>query len=121
MANFKFCYKCKTNVEKGTKHYCSKDKKKVKDKEIHSYRWQKKREFIINLDGGYCQRCFVKYGDVNTSDLTVHHIKSREHYPELTYEDSNLVTVCMTCNNQLGTKDKLDFNWSREEYQPRIG
>ena len=60
-----------------------------------------------------CQRCFIKYKIITCDDLTVHHILSRKHYPELIFEDENLICLCSTCNKQLGTKDKLDFEWDK--------
>ena len=84
-----------------------------KNKEIQSaltsQRWKRKRKHIINRDGGVCQRCLHKYGIVNSEELQVHHIKPRIKYPELIYEDSNLVTLCKTCNLQIGTSEQLDF------------
>ena len=68
------------------------------DKFLRSTAWYNKRRKIIQRDNGYCQRCFYKYGILETERLQVHHIKSRLHYPELKMEDSNLITVCQTCN-----------------------
>ncbi|WP_009968574.1 HNH endonuclease, partial [Bacillus subtilis] len=56
-----------------------------------------------------CQRCLIKYSIVNSSELQVHHIKPRIDYPELMFEESNLITLCKTCNLQLGTSGELDF------------
>lgn len=83
-----------------------------KDLEIYTRRWQSKRKYIINRDGGICQRCLIKYNIVNSSQLQVHHIKPRVKYPELIYEDSNLICICGTCNKQLGIKEELDFEWT---------
>lgn len=70
---------------------------------------------IIKRDGFLCMRCFIKYNIINSEELTVHHILSRKNYPELMFEDSNLICLCSTCNKQLGTKDKLDFEWTAKE------
>lgn len=45
----------------------------------------------------------------------MHHIKSRKNFPELMFDDENLITLCKTCNLQLGTKDKLDFEIRNKE------
>ena len=79
---------------------------------IHTKEWRKKRKQILERDRHLCQRCLIKYNILNTSQPTVHHIKSRKNHPELAFEDSNLMCLCDTCNKQLGTKDKLDFEWS---------
>lgn len=78
---------------------------------LNTSRWRKKRVEIIKRDSGYCQRCWIKYHIINDTEIQVHHIKSRYNYPELTFEDNNLITLCKTCNIQLGTNDKLDFRW----------
>ncbi|MFP7230016.1 HNH endonuclease [Bacillus altitudinis] len=75
---------------------------------------------IIERDGGYCQRCMIKYNIITTDKLQVHHIMSHEHYPELKWNESNLATLCRTCNAQLGTKDKLDFNFEIGKEDERI-
>lgn len=85
------------------------------DKFLRSTTWYNKRRKVIQRDKGYCQRCYYKFGIIETDRLQVHHIKSRLNFPELKLEESNLITVCQTCNLQLGTKDKLDFNWELKE------
>lgn len=116
----KFCVRCGRIVKNG-ECACSKRKEltitKEKQKEdckngIHSVRWRKKRVYIIKRDKGLCQRCLIKYNILNGSNLSVHHIKPRIDYPELMYEDDNLITLCMTCNLQLGTTGELDFDYT---------
>lgn len=101
--------------------YCRKERdrkrqedyrKEREDKSLNTKRWRKLREYIISRDGGYCQRCWIKYGIINTECLEVNHIKSRLHFPELTWDEDNLVTLCHTCNAQMGTSDTLDFDWT---------
>lgn len=99
-------------------HYYPKSQIKEKSettKKLQYKKWRDKREQILKRDKRLCQRCKIKYGILNFDNLQVHHIKSREHYPELMYEDSNLITVCQTCNLQLGTKDVLDFDFEAPE------
>lgn len=97
---------------------CSSMKKMVAKKKVSSSinilntnRWKKKRAFIKERDGHFCQRCWTLHGIVNTKRLEVHHIKNRRDYPELAFEDSNLITLCKTCNLQLGAAVELDFEW----------
>lgn len=61
-----------------------------------------------------CQRCLNKFNLITTQELEVHHIKSRLNYPELAWDDDNLICICATCNKSLGTKDKLDFKWNKK-------
>ena len=120
----KICARCGKIIGEGTQCSCKqstftqpRQKKKTEKDEIHTTRWRNKRALIIKRDGYMCMRCFIKYKIINVDDLTVHHIKSRKNHPELTYEDSNLICLCSTCNKQLGTKDKLDFEWDAERYR----
>lgn len=114
----KVCVRCGKILEVGTKctcsHYYPKSQKKEKketEKALSRKRWKDKRERILRRDKHFCQRCRIKYGIMNFENLQIHHIKSREHYPELMYEDDNLITLCKSCNIQMGTNDKLDFKW----------
>lgn len=90
------------------KEYYKKNKESLK--ELTSKRWRDLRKSIILRDGGYCQRCFIKFGVINDKSLQVHHIKPRVEYPELMYDEDNLICLCKTCNLQLGVKGILDFD-----------
>lgn len=79
------------------------------NKLIKTARWVKKRQAIIDLDGGFCQRCFYKFGIINHHKLQVHHIKPRFENPNLIFEDENLITLCKDCNLELGVAETLDF------------
>jgi len=83
-------------------------------KVMKSVKWKRFRKNIINRDGAACQRCLIKYNIINSDNLQVHHIKPRSEYPELTFEPENCITLCKTCNLQLGTKDELDFKTTIE-------
>lgn len=118
MNRYKFCNRCGKKIEYNKTcpcHNYNKDKQKYyyNNKEEHKFLnskiWKNKRSFIIERDGHKCIRCFEKYGKINAKELQVHHIKSRRDYPDLRLEDDNLLTLCKTCNLQLGTSNKLDF------------
>lgn len=91
------------------------EENKERDSFRYSTKWRKLRQVILRRDNFHCQRCLIKYGIVNIESLEVHHIKSRINYPELIWEKSNLITMCKTCNLQLGTNDKLDFPFDYEQ------
>ena len=120
----KICGRCGKFIGEGTQCSCKRTaftqsrttKSKEKDK-IHSTEWRAKRLQIIKRDNFMCMRCFIKYKIITTDDLTVHHILSRKHHPELMFEDDNLICLCATCNKQLGTKDNLDFEWDASKYK----
>lgn len=127
MARKKICNYCQKLVDEN--HVCHKKSNKQynkykrdyykKNKEIvapiMSYKWKKFRKFILERDNQMCQRCYAKYGIINSDELQAHHIKSRINYPELMYDENNVITVCKTCNLQLGTSDKLDFEWQNDK------
>lgn len=77
-------------------------------------RWRRKRDDIKERDGYFCQRCWSKYNLRTNDTLEVHHIKSYRDFPELAFDDNNLITICHCCNMQLGNSNKLDFEWNRE-------
>lgn len=79
-------------------------------KQLHSRKWRKFRKDIIRLDNGFCQRCLYKYGIYNHNNLEVHHIKPREEFPELVFDEDNVITLCKTCNLELGLNG-IDFDW----------
>lgn len=113
----RICNKCGEIIRDG-KCKCGsfktiKAKKEIKNTErvLYTARWQKKRNYIKARDGYYCQRCFHKLGILKAEELEVHHIKNRIDYPELTFEDSNLITICGDCNKFYRGKNELDFEW----------
>lgn len=118
------CSKCGERYEVGAKHVCKKQKnitylnfnnESRADDIIHSRKWKKLRLKVLQRDKYLCQRCLLKYHHYNADRLTVHHIIARIHSPELGFSPRNLITLCQTCNNQLGTQDYLDFDWNAEE------
>lgn len=80
---------------------------------VHTKRWQNTRREIIVADGGECQRCRIIFNRHESNDLQVHHIKPRTQFPELTFVNDNLITLCRICNLTLG-ENGLDFDWTPE-------
>lgn len=99
---------CRTNDSRNEyqRNYYEKNKDILKP--LNSVRWKKLRVLVIKRDNGCCQRCLIKFGIITSTNLQVHHIKPRIDYPELIFEESNLITTCKTCNLQIGLKE-LDF------------
>lgn len=129
----KICRYCNKVVEDN--HICSKNEKKQQYNkykreyyqnnkemilELTSAKWRRFRKIIISRDNHMCQRCLLKYGLINGENLEVHHIKPRVEYPELMYEEKNVITLCKTCNLQLGTTPSLDFDWENPEIELKI-
>ena len=83
-------------------------------KELTSQKWRNYRKMIILRDGGICQRCKYLLGINNSDNLEIHHIKPRIKYPELMYDDNNVITLCKQCNDHLGLNG-LDFDWKPQQ------
>ena len=61
-------------------------------------KWKKKRLNILRRDNYLCLEC-KKYGRRREAE-TVHHIKHADEYPELAYNDDNLISLCSSCHNK---------------------
>ncbi|WP_027956341.1 HNH endonuclease [Halobacillus kuroshimensis] len=111
----KFCT-CGKLIPADEKCRCKrKTKQEVeKHKVLTTRRYRNFRESIIERDNKICQRCRIKYGKVNKYNIECHHIKSRRDYPELVMQATNCIALCKLCNLELGTINKLDF-----DYQPK--
>ena len=64
-------------------------------KTIH---WARTRAYIVERDKNECQPCKAR-GLVTTDNLIVHHIEPLEYKPDLSLNESNLITVCIGCHN----------------------
>ena len=62
-------------------------------------RWERKRATILRRDEYLCQEC-KRYGKSVAASL-VHHISPVESHPELAYENSNLISLCHKCHNEI--------------------
>lgn len=54
-------------------------------------KWQRKRLYILRRDGYKCQES-KRYGQYSEA-TTVHHIYPLEDYPEISFEDWNLISM----------------------------
>lgn len=70
----------------------------IKEFDYNSKRWEKKRKLILKRDNYICQWC-KRYGK-NKQAKVVHHIKHVDEYPELTYTNDNLISLCDACHNK---------------------
>lgn len=61
-------------------------------------KWQRKRIVILKRDGYLCQRC-KRYGKI-VEATTVHHIKHLDEFPELAYDNDNLISLCKDCHGK---------------------
>jgi len=109
-------FKCKIGSFKNGKGWCyltlnNKFKEyfeiKLKNK-ITNYQnqkeWLQKRSDILRRDKFTCLKCGKK------NSLHVHHILSRTNYPEFTFENENLITLCEDCHKKIHSNDKWRFS-----------
>lgn len=61
-------------------------------------KWISKSEHIKRRDKLLC-RDHKRYGK-KVSAKVVHHIKDADLYPELAYDDDNLISLCIGCHNK---------------------
>ena len=54
--------------------------------------WRNFRKSIFERDNYKCQECGTN------KHLCAHHIKGRSEYPELSYDPSNVITLCKYCH-----------------------
>ena len=54
--------------------------------------WRNFRKSIFERDNYQCQECGTN------KNLCAHHIKGRSEYPELSYDPSNVITLCKYCH-----------------------
>lgn len=64
-----------------------------------SSEWINKRKDIIKRDNKECQRCKANGGYHETE--CVHHVKHLRDRPDLALTDSNLISLCYTCHNEV--------------------
>ena len=85
-------------------------------------RWLRKRAAILRRDEYQCQEA-KRYGKTEAAG-PVHHIYPREEYPELAYEDDNLVSLSERWHNAMhdrttGAITELGRQW-QERVAPRL-
>lgn len=72
--------------------------KGIKEFDYNGKKWKNKAEKIKRRDKYRCVWC-RRYGKTSPAEV-VHHIKRVEDYPELAFENENLVSLCRKCHNK---------------------
>lgn len=73
--------------------------KAMRDAFYKSYTWQQKRSTILERDEYLCQVCLDRDDPIPAD--TVHHIVHLRDDPSLALVDTNLISVCFDCHNDL--------------------
>jgi len=84
------------------------DRSKVKDLNTTirtSKAWKKWREVVFERDKYICQLCGAINGNGYRVELHPHHIKSFKDYPNLRFDISNGITLCISCHNKIHTQE----------------
>lgn len=82
-----------------------------------SKRWLKKRAKILRRDEYMCQES-KRYGKTEEA-TTIHHIYQREFYPELAYEDWNLISLSTKAHNAMHIRDTHELTELGKQWQER--
>lgn len=92
MARLKSCPHC-GKIHKDVEHCNNKIKRKYKQTISNPTKWGKLRAQALERDL-YCdQYLLYTEGRVVTDNLNVHHVRERQHYPELEWDLNNLITL----------------------------
>lgn len=73
------------------------------DNELNLVRWKKLRAYVLRRDR-FLDQVALRYGKRIDANV-VHHIFPREHFPQYTYADWNLISVSQTTHNKLHDRD----------------
>jgi|GEM_PF-510445 len=82
-----------------------------------SNKWQHKQRRVLRRDGYECREA-KRYGKAKSAEM-VHHIYEIEYYPELAFEDWNLISLCNGNHNKMhnrtaDTVTKLGLYWQQK-------
>lgn len=74
--------------------------KRQEENPVISARWKHMRAAILERDGYTCQHC----GATNVA-LHIDHVKPRYLWPELTWNETNITTLCKPCHGEKTASD----------------
>lgn len=82
---------------------------------LHHEHWKHKRDMILRRDSYTCQLC-KRYGKTTAANH-VHHIFPWEFYPQYTYENWNLISLCQQCHNRMHDRDTHEITEEGKKLQ----
>lgn len=83
------------HFQKGDKHPAYKGNASERESAMGGYKYKKWRTDVFKRDNYTCQDCGNKGGY-----LHAHHLKEWAKYPELRYEITNGITLCIQCHKE---------------------
>lgn len=81
-------------------------------------RWIRKRKVILKRDEYRCKEC-KRYGKT-TEATTVHHVKPARYYPELRFENKNLISLCGKCHDGMHDRTSNELTAKGIEWVNRL-
>lgn len=81
-------------------------------------RWLGKRKVILKRDEYLCREC-KRYGKT-TAATTVHHVKQAHDYPELRFENKNLISLCSKCHDRMHDRNSKELTAKGMEWVNRL-
>lgn len=81
-------------------------------------KWEHKRKVILSRDNYSCRWC-KRYGK-NTEASHVHHIYPVEFYPEYSYCNWNLISLCQKCHNIMHDRDTHEITATGKILQRKV-
>lgn len=117
-----FSYKCPKKPMRIHKNYTQKRDSK-EDKFRSSYKWKKKRTYILKRDRHLCIACLHGLhgtsSRLTTSGLSVHHIVPLKVDFDLRLDDDNLITLCQM-HHEMAEKGAITADMLRNITPPYI-
>lgn len=80
--------------------------------------WELKAKVIKKRDGFMCQEC-RRYGK-NKDAECVHHIYPADEYPELFYNNNNLISLCNACHNKMHDRCTQEITSIGKRWQEKV-
>lgn len=78
-------------------------------------RWKMKRNAILKRDNYKCIEC-KRIGITKSADM-VHHINPSDKYPELFWDNRNLISLCNKCHNLMHDRNSKTLSKLGRKYQ----
>lgn len=84
-------------------------------KSYNQEKWKNKRSVILKRDSFKCVECSKR--GISKKATMVHHINPSDKYPELFYENKNLISLCNECHNSMHDRNNKTLSELGRKYQ----
>lgn len=90
----------------------------MRSKDYKRKQWENKTKTIKKRDGFTCQEC-RRYGKSMDAEC-VHHIFPADKYPELFYNNNNLISLCKACHNKMHDRYTQEITAVGKRWQEKV-